>query len=242
MAKKAKKNHIGILSKMLARFAVDAEPEDLEEAVDAVEEITGTAEAPVAPADPEEIQDEDPEADPMEARIKALEDGLAALRKGQDEDEPEEKDPLARLEEDLDALEGEEQPEEDPVNPDEDPAEQESHFVDPEEINEQDEDETEEEIVAEEESEDCKARDAVRDMARAMKPFIAKLPKAEQKKAVDALSARLRKAYGKPAKAENNGYSKLLTATRKKAGDSRKNDPTDLGKSIMANRNPNYTK
>lgn len=238
MAKKTKKNHAGILAKMLARFALDAEPEDIEEAVDAIEDIT--SEAPAEPVKPEEgAADEEPEVDPMEARIKALEDSIAELKKGQDEPEPEEKDPLAQLEADLDAIEGEEGGEEDPVNPDEDPEEQESHFVDPEEINEQDEDEVTEEEISEEESADCSARDAVREAIKAVKPFIAKLPKAEQKKASDALAARMRKVYGLPAKAENNGYTKLLKA-RKKAGDSEKKDPADLGKTIMANRNPNY--
>ena len=242
MAKNGKKNHIGILSKMLARFAVDAEPEELEEAVDAVEEITGTAEIPAEPAPEEKTTDEDP----MEARLKALEDSIAELKKAQDEPEEtaEEEDPLAKLEADLDALEGEEAPEEeDPVNPDEDPDEQESHFVDPEIINEQDEEDMtgEAEEVELEESADCKARDAMREAIKAVKPFIAKLPKAEQKKASDALASRLRKAYGMTDKAEKNGYTQILKA-RKKAGDSKKGDPTDLGKSIMASRNPNYTK
>lgn len=247
MAKKVKKNHIGILSKMLARFAVDAEPEELEEAVDAVEEITnGAAEAPAAPAPEEKTTDEDP--DPMEARLKALEDSIAELKAAKDEPEApptEEKDPLAQLEEDLDALEGEKAPEEeDPVNPDEDPDEQESHFVDPEVINEQDEEDMTEEAeeATIEESADCKARDAMREAIKAMKPFIAKLPKAEQRKASDALASRLRKAYGLPGKAETNGYTKLLKARKKAASDSQKADPADLGKSIMASRNPNYTK
>ena len=168
------------------------------------------------------------------------------LKKAQDEpEEPaEEEDPLAKLEADLDALEGEEAPEEEePVNPDEDPDEQESHFVDPEVINEQDEEDmtSEAEEVEFEESADCKARDAMREAIKAVKPFIAKLPKAEQKKASDALASRLRKAYGMTDKAEKNGYTQILKA-RKKAGDSKKGDPTDLGKSIMERRNPNYNK
>jgi len=246
MAKNSKKNHFGILSKMLASLvASDATPEEIEEGINAVTELTGGAETPAEPVAPAETQDETPEEDPMEARIKALEDGLAALQKGQDEEEPApEEDPLAQLEKDLDALEGEENPEEEePINPDEDPDEQESHFVDPDVINEQDEEDMTEEAeeVETEESADCKARDAMREAIKAMKPFIAKLPKAEQKKASDALATRLRKAYGMTGKAENNGYTKLLKA-RKKAGDSKKADPTDLGKTIMASRNPNYNK
>ena len=243
---KAKKNHRGIVSRALSLFIASdaATPEELEEAVDAAEALAkGELTAPIDPAP--EGQDEEPEPDPMEARLKALEDSVAELKKANDEPEEapaeEEKDPLAQLEEDLDALEGEETPEEEePVNPDEDPDEQESHFVDPEEINEQDEDETEAAEEAEmEESADCKARDAMREAIKAMKPFIAKLPKAEQRKASDALATRLRKVYGMPAKAEKNGYTKLLQA-RKKAGDSKKVDPAELGRKIMAKRNTNY--
>lgn len=248
MAKNAKKNHRGIISRALSCFIASdaATEEELEAAVDAAEALASGELNP--PAEPQpEAQDNDPEADPMEARLKALEDSIAELKKAKDEPAPapaEEEDPLAKLEADLDAMEGKEPSEEDPVNPDEDPDEQESHFVDPEEINEQDEDETEEEeIPSEEESVDCKARDAMREAIKAMKPIIAQLPKAEQKKASDALAARLRKAYGMDAKVkpEKNGYTKLLKA-RKKAGDSQKADPTELGKSIMAARNPNYTK
>ena len=246
MARKAKKNHIGIFSKMLASFvASDAAPEEIEEAVDAIEDITAPETSVPAGTVPPEGTDADPEEDPVESRLKALEDSIEELKqfqKGTDEPE-EETDPLARLEKDLDTLEGagEEEPaEEEPINPDEDPDEQESHFVDPEEINEQDADETvEEEVLEEEETADCKARDAVRDTIKAIKPFIAKLPKAEQKKAVDALSARLRKVSGKSG---DNGYTKLLKA-RKKTGDSKKgSDPRALGDAIMASRNSNYTK
>ena len=239
---KTKKNHVGILSRMLAALvATDAEPEVLEEAVDAIEDITEGAAAPAEPAAPaapaEEAKDEE---NPMEARIKALEDGLAELRKAKDEEEQpeEEEDPLKKLEDDLDQME--KQAEEEPVTPDEDPDEQESHFVDPDEINEQDEDGEEPEEEGEEESVDCKARDAMREAIKTMRPFIAKLPKAEQKKASDAMAASLRKAYGMSEKATRNDYLKLKA--RKRSADSAKDNSAELGMSIMEKRNPNYSK
>ncbi len=239
---KTKKNHVGILSRMLAALvATDAEPEVLEEAVDAIEDITEGAAvvAPAEPVAPEEKTEDEAPADPMAAimaRLDKLEAAVAA--KGADEEPEEEVDPLKKLEDDLDQME--KQAEEEPVTPDEDPDEQESHFVDPDEINEQDEDGEELEEEVEEESVDCKARDAMREAIKTMRPFLSKLPKAEQKKASDAMAASLRKAYGMPEKATRNDYLKLKG--RKRSADSAKDTSADLGKSIMAKRNPNYSK
>jgi hypothetical protein len=240
-----KKSHVGILSRMLAALtATDAEPEVLEEAIDAIEDITGGEAAPVEPEQPEEeAKDEDPMAAIL-ARLDALEAAVGA--KGADE-EPEEapaeeEDPLKKLEDDLDELEGGKEEEEEVV-PDEDPDEQESHFVDPEEINEEDEDPEDEEVIEEEEEiSDCKARDAVRDTIRTMRPIIAKLPKAEQKKASDALAAQLRKSYGLAPKAERNDYLRLKAARKKTADSAKEEDPQDLGRAIMASRNPHFKK
>lgn len=239
---KTKKNHVGILSRMLAALvATDAEPEVLEEAVDAIEDITEGAAvvAPAEPVAPEEKTEDEAPADPIAAimaRLDKLEAAVAA--KGADEEPEEEVDPLKKLEDDLDQME--KQAEEEPVTPDEDPDEQESHFVDPDEINEQDEDGEELEEEVEEESVDCKARDAMREAIKTMRPFLSKLPKAEQKKASDAMAASLRKAYGMPEKATRNDYLKLKG--RKRSADSAKDTSADLGKSIMAKRNPNYSK
>ena len=239
---KTKKNHSGILSRMLASFvAADAEPEEIEEAIDAIEDITGGNEAPTEPVEPvkpeEEAKDDapDPIADIL-ARLEKLEAAVAA--KGADEEPAEEEDPLKKLEDDLDQLEG--NAEEEAVTPDEDPDEQESHFVDPDQINEQDEDEEEPEEEPEEESMDCKARDAMREVIKTIRPILAQLPKAEQKKASDAMAASLRKSYGMSEKPARNDYLRLKA--RKRSADSAKEDTADLGKSIMERRNPNYNK
>lgn len=234
---KMAKNHVGILSKMLAVFARDAEPEELEEAVDAIEDITTenpVGEAPVEQAAVEE--DEGP--DKLDTIIEMLKQLLAS--KATDE-EPVEEDPLEKLENDLDEMEqpGEEE-EEEAFAPDEDPDEPEAHFVDPEEINEEDEDP--EEVITEEEEEkltaDCRARDAARTALKAIKPVIASLPPSQRKAASDKAVAAIRKASGLSAKASGNSYLKLKN--RKRTADSANHE--DLGKRIMAKRNINYKK
>lgn len=249
--KMAKKNHNGILAKMLAALvARDAEPEEIEEAVDAIEALTSTT----APAEPQPVEEgaadsENPDIlNQILDRLTRLEEALAARAADGEEDpaegeeapadaparEPEEeRDPLQELE---DELAGEEEPEE-PVAPDEDPEEPEAHFVDPDEINGEDEDDPVEE---EEETIDCRARDAFREAIRAVRPIISELPPAERRKAADAMAAQLRKASGLDGKAVRNDYLRLKKA-RKKAADSQK-DPTGLGRSIMEKRNPNYKK
>ena len=249
---KAKKNHIGILSKMLAALtASDAEPEEIEEAVDAIEELTSVEEeAPVEEKKLEEGTDEDPNAmiAALTERIEKLEAALAAKEADEEPaEEPvkEEEDPLKTLEDDLEAVLAEEKEEEEPVTPDEDPDEMESHFVDPEELNEEDEDETEEVEVTEEvepETMDCKGRDALREVVKAMRPIIAQLPEKERRKAADALSENIRKASGLDKKPARNDYLRLKTA-RKRASDSEAVDEdAALAKRIMEKRNANYIK
>ena len=171
---------------------------------------------------------------------------------GATDEEPEE-DPLDKMEKELDAMEGaEEEPvaaeeEKEIIAPDQDPDEMESHFVEPEALNEQDEDEVvEEEEVLEEPTEDCgpskdkKACDAARIALNAIKPIIASLPPAQRKKAADAAVAQIRKASGLSAKPSKNQYAAIKRAKRK-ASDT-KMDPSEIGKSIMASRNPHYKK
>lgn len=243
-----------ILAKMLAKFAVDAEPEELEEAVDAVEEITAENEPAVQPPmAPEETTDGDEDViKAILARLDAIEAKMNAT------DENPEEDPLARLEKDLDEIEAKEAPvveeeEKEIIAPDEDPEEPESQFVDPEEINEQDEDEEVVEAEEEEEmpvadgcgskdcgpSKDAKACDAARIALNAIKPVIAALPPSQRKAAADKAVAQIRKASGMDSKAKKNGYVALKS--RKRASDSNMNE-ADIGKAIMAKRNPNYKK
>ena len=241
-----------ILAKMLAKFAVDAEPEELEEAVDAIEDITSEEEVP-API-PEDATDAGEDVIEMIlSRLDALEQKMGA------QDEDPENDPLARLEQDLDELEAQNAPpaeevseEEEVITPDGDPEEMEGHFAPPEAINEEDEDaefiasEQEEEVPPMEDcgpGKDCgpgrKATDAARIALNAIKPVIASLPPSQRKKAADAAVAQIRRASGMTGKARKNGYVALKS--RRKASDSRMNE-ADIGKRIMAKRNPNYKK
>lgn len=233
----AKRNHSGILAKMLAALvAHDAEPEEIEEAVDAIEDITSGEEKPVEVEETEKVEtDADPD---MLADIVARLEKLEAAMGAKDEDPEEEPDPLKELEDEL-GEDPEEMPEEEEeMVPDEDPEEEESHFVDPEEINEQDEGLEETPVV--EETTDKKACDAMREAIKTLRPIIAKLPEKERRKASDAMAKQLRKSMGMTDKASRNDYLRLKA--RKKASDSQKVDPSELGRNIMANRNPNYKK
>ena len=237
--RKMKKPYNRILAKMLAKFAVDAEPEELEEAVDAVEDIT--TEEVVEKPPVEDCKDEDP-FKTINDRLDALEAKMNAPAEDEDPEEEPEEDPLAKLEQDLDEIA--EAPaaeeEEEIAAPDEDPDEAESHFVDPEKINEQDEDEVIEESEEEElPLADKRACDAARAALKVVKPLIASLPPAQRKKAADKAVAQIRKISGMDARPKKNGYVALKA--RKKAADS-KVDPGEVGRKIMAARNPQYKK
>ncbi len=280
-----KKNYSSIMAKALAALvANDAEPEDIEEMVDAIEDIT--TETPAEPetkvTDSEELNEKldkitdmlqqgaAPEAEAEEEPVVADEEPdkldividllkqLIATKPTADE-EPE-VDPLDKLEDDLDELEGKgEEPEaleddeneevveeeEEELIPDEDPAEPESHFVDPTEINE--EDEEPEELPEEEEESpkpqlDKRACDAMRAAIKAVKPVIAKLPPSERRAASDAAVASIRKSYGMTGKPSRNDYLKLKN--RKQSFDSiaaERKEAETLEARIKA-RNANYKK
>lgn len=250
MKKPSGNGHVGILAKMLATFARDeaTTPDELEQAVDAVEEMTAEE---IVPPDPEKVEDEDPMAAIM-ARLDALEQKVGT-------DEKPEDDPLARLEQDLDELEGGKPEaaaeEKEIVAPDEDPEEPASQFVPPEDINGED---AEEEFFVEgeeeEPAEDCgpgkdcgnfghagrpgkKGADSARIALNAIRPIIASLPPSQRKAAADKAVAAIRKASGLNAKPTRNGYTALM---RRKASDSNTSDPAKIGESIMAKRNPHY--
>lgn len=241
------KNLNVILARMLKGYARDAEPEEIAEAVTAIDEITSekeTAEA-VIPAEP--VKDEAP--DKLDLIIEKLDKLLNAKVEEEvkvDELPPEEpvvvdeEDPFKKLEDDLDELvkiKAEKEEEEDPIQPEEDEEEPESQFVDPEEINEESE---EEEIVEEEEKPvaDKKACDAARIALNAIKPVIAKLPAEERKKAADAAVAQIRKASGLDAQPKKNGYVTI----RKNRRTIDRQAEIDIGKRIMEKRNPHYQK
>ena len=244
------KNRNGILAKMLAAFARDAEPEEIEEAVEAIDEITSEPAKEELPPVPEKVEDEGP--DKMDMILDKLDQIIGSKDCGTKDEEPEE-DPLQKLEDDLDELEKaapvveeeveEKEEDEEPMNPEDDPDEPEAHFVDPEEINEEDEDPEE---IEEEQKEDIpvvdkRACDAARVALNVLKPVIAKLPPSERKKAADAAVAQIRKSSGMDEKPKKNDYMALKKRPKKSSYDSALEE-AEIGRRIMESRNPNYKK
>lgn len=208
------------------------------------------------------VEDED-SVDKADQIIELLQQLLA--QKGADEELPlpgEEEtidedvagmEPLDKLAKDLEQPKG--------------PAEVESNFVDPEEINEQDEDvdfpdpaemededpemenvpnketyPTEDEDIEEEEKVQPATDRAIRMAIDAIKPYIASLPRNQRRAAADAAVRQLRTRMGKDAKPRVNGYAKIAKAKRRAADSSNKLAGRALGKKITAERNCNYKK
>lgn len=177
----------------------------------------------------------------MDAILELLQKALSGKDCGNKDEEPA-VDPLDQLEKELEVVaekveevaeKAEKDPTEDPTSDaGEDPESVESHFVDPDKINEQDE---------EEKPADQRTADAVRAAIRAIRPMIAQLPQAQRKAAADAATAEIRKTYGMEKKAVKNGYQAL--ANRKRTADANPSeDGGELGRKIMASRNANYKK
>ena len=201
MAKKS------ILHRMFAAFAKDAEPEEVREAARAVD----AAEAGESPQEEESARtthDEDVEM-LMQAvsELNRKFDGLSASRAQDDapEDEgdtPKETDALDELEEELEGG--------DPAPTEDEESEEESVTVPPEQL-EEDEDTQEQET----ESESNEARPAADkalalSVIRAMKPIIAAMPQAQQRRASDALTKAVKKAMKtKDSQPMPGGYGAL---------------------------------
>lgn len=81
------------------------------------------------------------------------------------------------------------------------------------------------------------AQDVLRTALRAVSPAISRLPKKEQKRICEDIAARL---HADPGRGESNDgiYAALASGRTRGPAD----NPADLGKRIMAKRNPNYRK
>ena len=262
--RKEKTNRTGILSRMFAAYARDAEPEEIAEAADAIQEIaaepveTDPDEAPKSATEASQQDDGEDILGAIMARLEAIEAKLNAT-----DEEPVEEDPLEKFEGDLDEaaqenpvppqfVENGEDEEEGCAYPQEEQDEEEqleAHYADPEVINEQDEDV--DEVIAENNNEpisvDCRGRDrraidATRAAIRAVKPFINSLPAAQRKKAADALVKSLRKTSGLDATSKKNGYIAIKKARRTADSEKRRQAEKELGDRIMAKRNINAKK
>lgn len=227
----SEKSKNSIWGRMLSAFAHDSDttPEDLEAAA---KMKPASDEGNPAPAVPVVEKKEEPKSTidaELDARLKKIEDAIAALAEKPDKEKPaEESDALDALEEELKG-EKEETNDESDVE------------VDPKEINakqEEAEDDDEDVVEPESEEEAKAARDAALKAISALKPVVAALPKSQRKKAADSLADLIRgnirdDGYDAIMKAKENGHKKA----KDKAMDDR-----ELGRMIRDKYNPHYKK
>lgn len=226
----SEKSKNSIWGRMLSAFAHDSDttPEDLEAAAKmkpASDEDDPAKTVPVVEKKEEPKSTIDAELD---ARLKKIEDAIAALSEKPDKKPEEESDALDALEEELKG-EKEETHDESDVE------------VDPKEINakQKEAEDDEEDVVEPEDEEEAKAaRDAALKAISALKPVVAALPKSQRKKAADSLADLIRgnirdDGYDAIMKAKENGHKKA----KDKAMDDR-----ELGRMIRDKYNPHYKK
>lgn len=226
----SEKSKNSIWGRMLSAFAHDSDttPEDLEAAAKmkpASDEDDPVKTVPVVEKKEEPKSTIDAELD---ARLKKIEDAIAALSEKPDKKPEEESDALDALEEELKG-EKEETHDESDVE------------VDPKEINAKQEEaeDDEEDVVEPEDEEEAKAaRDAALKAISALKPVVAALPKSQRKKAADSLADLIR------GNIHDDGYDAIMKAKengRKKAKDKAMDD-RELGRMIRDKYNPHYKK
>lgn len=226
----SEKSKNSIWGRMLSAFAHDSDttPEDLEAAA---KMKPASDEGNPAPAVPVVEKKEEPKSTidaELDARLKKIEDAIAALSEKPDKKPEEESDALDALEEELKG-EKEETHDESDVE------------VDPKEINAKQEEaeDDEEDVVEPEDEEEAKAaRDAALKAISALKPVVAALPKSQRKKAADSLADLIR------GNIHDDGYDAIMKAKengRKKAKDKAMDD-RELGRMIRDKYNPHYKK
>lgn len=226
----SEKSKNSIWGRMLSAFAHDSDttPEDLEAAA---KMKPASDEGNPAPAVPVVEKKEEPKSTidaELDARLKKIEDAIAALSEKPDKKPEEESDALDALEEELKG-EKEETHDESDVE------------VDPKEINAKQEEaeDDEEDVVEPEDEEEAKAaRDAALKAISALKPVVAALPKSQRKKAADSLADLIR------GNIHDDGYDAIMKAKengRKNAKDKAMDD-RELGRMIRDKYNPHYKK
>lgn len=250
----AKKPTNSLMARLFSRAVKDMEPDEV---ADALEEITAASEdEPETKAtDTEEVmkpaaQDGDVQGQILDC-LKDLGTKLDALLGAHKDEAPaetkpaEDEDPLTKLEDEISSDPGtlEEQEDEMATPPEDMPG-----AADSDEAEVIDEDGP---VAAPETLPENPIPGADRAIAlaaiKAVRPVIAALPKNQRKAAADRATAEIRKMIGKSKKPANDGYRGISDVMRQgskgKTKDSRKKmDSGDLGKSIMAKRNPHYKK
>lgn len=217
----------GIFSALAAfgfkQFALDAEPEDIKAAMDAMAEEQGQAPAPITQKDPakDPAKDDDP-IQALSAQVAQLTALVTKLAQGGAAQEPENAidDAIAALEK--------------PAAPANDDDEEESHTIPAEQM-----DEAGPVSNPEDRPKSAITGDNAYKIAalRAMKPIIAAISDpAERKRASDAAIASIN---GKPV---NNTYANINKNQRKPATDNKTADAdhSQLGRDIANKHNPHY--
>lgn len=230
-----------ILQRMFARFAQDAEPEEIREAARAVDEAEAAQNGPQQPPrDEREETTHDADYAAVMDAVNALNERINALQGAHDE-EPDEEEDGDREMQSLDSLEEELEngkPQQEPPTEDSD---EDSVTVPPEQLEERPQED--EDVPAEEQEkqppQDRRVCDAALSMVRAMKPYIAMMPPRQRKHAADALSAAARRAMNvRDTQPLNGGYGAL---TRRKTADAAAKlaDARAFGENCRK-RNPHY--
>lgn len=244
----AKKPTNSLFSRMFAGWAKDADPQEV---ADAIEEIAAAS-------------DTEPEAAPAPA---ASDCGTGGSNDGGSEVMQQVLAALTGLTQKIEALLAapthDEEPATEPATEDDELTKLEDEVSNPGPVEEQEEshtvpaDELPEGEVADEDGPEAPAGSlpenpipgADRAMAlaaiKAIKPIIAQLPAEKRKAASDAAAKQIRMAIGKSATPGTNGYAAINQVMRQKAKakDSKvRADQGEIGRNIMASRNPHYKK
>lgn len=215
---KSMKEKKPILQRMFAAFVKDAEPEEIQEAAQAVSDAEGGDPVP-APTTQEETKDEGPSLESLAAAVAALTAKVEALAEKYEDPQH---DALDELEKELS---GGEEPASD---------EEASATISPEDITSDEEPEGEEKQAT---------TDAAVTLAaiRAVKPVIAAMPQAERQKAADALSKAMRNALqAKTTDAKvDQKQSTYASMTKRKTVDNKPVERAKFGENCRK-RNPHY--
>ena len=205
-----------IWKRMFAAFVKDAEPDEIQEAAQAVNDV----ECGGSPAPATETKDEGPTLESLAAAITSLSakvDALVSAEKKEPEHKDDEIGALDELEKELSGKADVEDEDESSVT------------ISPESIAQ------DEEL----EENDVPTADAAATLAaiRAIKPVVASLPQKERKQAVDALRKAVRDAMpNKSTIKKDTTYAKL---TKRKANDAKLNERVQFGENCRK-RNPHY--
>lgn len=247
----SKNSKPSIIGKLFARWAQDAEPEEVAEAIDAMiegeeepkttdAENTGSIPAQTKPEEqtPITVTEQDAAVGANAEVISLLKQVIAKLGGGAGDADPE-LDPLKQLQQDLAG-----DPSNQAVPQLLDGMEQEaSQTIPAEELNGDSCAKDGEEEGEEEKPFPFESKDSAGTMAaiNAMKPYLAKLPAKDRKMAADSIAKAVRQARGMDAVPAVDNYAALLRAqagsAKRRTGDAASNKESDYG-AACAKRNP----